>query len=213
MAKFDNIFDAAKEGSVADVMYFVEEKGIDVNVKAEGEGVHGRTPLHFAAENRNAEIVNFLISAKANVNAKDWMDVTPLHLAAERGRVEIVQVLVSAGADVDAKGTGFGDSGTPILDETPLHWAAAPGNIEVAKILVSNGAKVNAKSFLRNKRGENIKSTPLTVAKIHGQSEMVRYLSSVGGKEDGCLVLLAVLGASLTAGICGLALFVTGMFW
>ena len=80
----------------------------------------------------------------------------------------------------------------------------------MARFLVSKGADVNAKT----EKG----FTACKLAEQMGKWEVARYLTSVGRRSEsrssgGCLVFFAVPGASLTAGICGLALFVTfGMF-
>ena len=167
-----------------------------------------------AAAKGTVEDVKFFVEKDgSSVNAK--AKCAPLYLAAKNGRVEIVNYLISAGANVNAKGVGTAANGKPIYNEIPLHRVAVSGNIEIAKILVSNGAKVNAKNELTDDYGIKHKATPHDMARLYGQPEMVRYLSSVGGKDArdvGCLVLLAVLGASLTACICGLALFVTPLF-
>ena len=76
----------------------------------------GGEPLHWAAENSNAEAataaVQALVSAGADVRAKDKDGAEPLHRAAENGSVAAataaVQALVAAGADlyaVDSDGT------------------------------------------------------------------------------------------------------------
>ena len=61
------------------------------------------TPLGYAVESGNMEIVQLLVEAKADVNAKDVAEETPLHYAAQAGKIKLVQFLIEAGADVNAK--------------------------------------------------------------------------------------------------------------
>ena len=77
------------------------------------------TPLAIAVENSSYAIVEMLVKAGANVNAKNKLDMIPLHRAAARLRgpemscdggkeewataVKVIQLLVEKGSDVNAK--------------------------------------------------------------------------------------------------------------
>lgn len=64
----------------------------------------GATPLIWATRTaRNAENMNALIKAGANLEARNTMGMTPLLTAAARGSVDKVEALLKAGADVAAK--------------------------------------------------------------------------------------------------------------
>ncbi|MCL2284176.1 MAG: ankyrin repeat domain-containing protein [Fibromonadales bacterium] len=161
---FTDIFAAAKGGTVDDVRYFVEKKGININVKNNTDW----TPSHFAQCNSNVEVLKYLISKGADVNAKTKAteaetDVTPLHAAIFGGKVDFVKVLISAGADVNVKT----DDGL-----TPLHVAAMEGYVEIAKILISSGAKLNETS--------NAGGTALHEAVKENRVEIATILVSAG---------------------------------
>lgn len=98
----------------------------------------GRSPLHKAVLQSNANAVQALLDAGANVEAR-YMEVnhgTSLHLAARLNSKAVIRVLLEAGANLES------------VDEfggTPLHWAAhahRSGNINV---LLAAGAKVDAR--------------------------------------------------------------------
>jgi len=61
------------------------------------------TLLHWAARRGYTKIVKFLLSRKANVNAKDKDGRTPLHWAAQKGRKKVAELLLANTADVNAK--------------------------------------------------------------------------------------------------------------
>ena len=80
---------------------------------------------------------------------------------------------IADGADVNAKK----DDG-----ETPLHWATVEsmdsGSKKVIELLISKGADVNAKIVTGRKKG----MTPLAIAKMFSNKEIVDLLRKHGGK-------------------------------
>ena len=165
---FKDIFEAAANGTSQDVEYFIKS-GVNVNVRS--DVYHSKTPLFLAAEhNPNIEVVKYLVSRGADVNAKTHtLEHTLLHFAVQNPNLEIVRYFVSQGADVNAKNTaGY----------APIHEVARHNpNVEVLKYLVSQGANVNT----RNDGG----ATPLHLAaEGHPRNvdnvEAVRYLVSQG---------------------------------
>jgi len=61
----------------------------------------GLNALHSAASAGHIDVVDFLISANVDVNAKSNRGDTALHFAAHRGLVDVILKLVEAGADAD----------------------------------------------------------------------------------------------------------------
>lgn len=92
--RFKNIFEAAKIGTVDDIEYFVEGKGVKFDTKNND----GWTPLHYAAQdNSNVDVLEYLISRGADVNMQVYTGKgvrTPLDIA---GTEEKKQILSESG--------------------------------------------------------------------------------------------------------------------
>jgi ankyrin repeat protein len=105
------------------------EKGANINEK---DKETGWTPLHFAVTRQNMEeIVDYLITNGADVNAKSFDGSTPLHLRLYAKR------LIAAGGDVNSQDE-FGN--------TPLHYAHLHHIKDAAEPLINAGADVNSKN-------------------------------------------------------------------
>lgn len=168
-----------------EVMAVLLDAGADPN----REGPMDVTPLHLAAGFADRAIVELLIDAGADLEAKSWRrDYTPLHFAASEDNPEALRVLLERGALPDAPAAGgrtplhvalgeqaslatvaaLLDSGASVRwaglsGQNPLHIAAinnAPP--EVIYLLVSRGADANAKNKLEE--------TPLESAIRHRSS-------------------------------------------
>lgn len=94
------------------------------------------TALMLAADGGHLDIVNALIKAGADINAKDQYGWTALIWAGGASNPEIIEALLRAGADVNARSFG---------GETALMRAAERGSEENLRVLLKNGADVNAK--------------------------------------------------------------------
>lgn len=157
-----DLHDAAGKGDVELVRKLLAD-GADVNSTNEkGYEGFGYTPLHTACSSfectENAPLVQSLIQAGADINARDKFGRTALHRAAFHELASVVEVLLQAGADVNARDE-HGD--------TPLHETNA--NSKVAGMLLRAGASINA----TNKNG----LTPLeeeAASKARAQAELRR---------------------------------------
>lgn len=115
------------------------------NAPLNARGKNGLTPLHFAVNKGNREIVEKLVSFNASLEAKDNEGETPLFMAIKiADKVdtsgEVVELLLKNGASVIAKNN---------LGDTPLHIAAYIGKRELCEQLVRYNASPDAK----NKKG------------------------------------------------------------
>lgn len=64
---------------------------------------YGQTPLHLAAQNCHSNVVAFLLSHNATVDARGSDNETPLHLAAQEGCIDVVTLLLNGHAAINAK--------------------------------------------------------------------------------------------------------------
>jgi ankyrin repeat protein len=129
------IHNAAKAGNLEKIKALLKANPDLVNSKDRG----GEVPLHWAIEKGNKEVVELLITCKADVNAKNERGETPLHWAVRSGRTEMVELLLANKAVVNAQdNNGW----------TPLDFATNPDNG------VAN-AKATAE-LLRQHGGQNL---------------------------------------------------------
>lgn len=97
------------------------DSGADVNTATE----YGATPLLFAADRGNVEVVRLLLDRGANVNATDlFYGSKPMEWAAMNGHTEVVRLFLDGGA------TGVGDV---------LRSAAAQGKIDMVRAVLDSG--------------------------------------------------------------------------
>ena len=105
---------AAHHGHTETVRYIVGLKDVDVKSAA----MNDFTALHKAVDKGHVDVVQVLIDAGAEVDAKNkWRD-SPLHLASKRGNMAIVKMLVEAGAEVSATD----NKGATCLTMAVQHW-------------------------------------------------------------------------------------------
>ena len=65
---------------------------------------YGRSPLHVAAAVDYAEMVEFLLQNKANIDIKtSGEEQTAMHYAAKNDAINAIQMLLGYGADIDAR--------------------------------------------------------------------------------------------------------------
>ena len=115
-------------------------------------------------------VLQALIKAGADVNAKIGSNATSLHWAAVKGHLEVVEALLANGAYVTAKN----DYGM-----NTLHLATRRGGLKIVKTLLANGAdifKLLSESTAKNNDGE----TALHTAVKLGREELGNVLIESG---------------------------------
>ena len=145
---------AAKSGSVALARLLMRHGG-SVSDLVQPKKM---TPLHIAAAADQLEMVEMLLQAGADAEAKDSRGCTPLLFAARNASVAVIQELVDAGACVDHAGSN---------GRTALHEACFVGRTDNVRALVAAGAK-----SMTDSQGY----TPLVDAVVEGHLECVKVL-------------------------------------
>lgn len=129
-SQFD-IVKAAQYGALDRVIELVEG-GIDANER-DHENV---TLLHWSAINNRKEVVQYLLSKGAEINAIGGdLQSTPLHWATRQGHLSMVVLLLNNGADASI----FDGEGCNCL-----HLAAQFGHTAIVAFLISKGEEINA---------------------------------------------------------------------
>ena len=140
----------------------------------------GQAPLHIASRAGNLDVMNFLLkNADPLLQNSVAQMQTPLHVACMCGNVDVAKLIMSE----------CGDEICNVCDTyqcLPLHYACQHASLPLVK-LVSKGCRVTALSCNEPTHGVCQKraldeqnsacgQTPLHLASITGQSEVVKYL-------------------------------------
>lgn len=127
------LHDFAQNRELKKLQDCIERGKVDVNLPDET----GRTALQIAAYQGHREIVQYLLSRKANPNRPDQDGSTPLQGAAWNGDRQMLELLLRSGAKVQGGGSN-------LLQSAILSRNGA-GAVEVLKVLIQRG--VNPKQL------------------------------------------------------------------
>jgi ankyrin repeat protein len=97
---------SVKNGDVAECKSLVDTHKLDVNAYLSG----GRAPIHYAGDMGQADVVEYLVSAKADVNKEDEHGMTALICAIYEDHTSTVEALLKAGASYADKKAPDGSS-------------------------------------------------------------------------------------------------------
>lgn len=86
------------------------------------------TPLQSATAAGHANIVELLLSHRADPNVREQGGYTPLHAAAQNGNVEIIRSLLFSGGDLSIRSKN---------GKLPVDMATEAGKLDAAKLLKS----------------------------------------------------------------------------
>ncbi len=118
---------AVQHGHTEIVRLMLSVGDVDINK----QNALGRTALHIAVEHRSgADMIHLLLSAYADIHAKDFQKRTPLSMTREMGDTEIEELM---------------------RRENPaLRRAAREGNVDKLRNLLAEGADLNARDLSGN---------------------------------------------------------------
>ena len=180
----DRVVSAVETDDVHFVRSAVQSGSINVNQRVSAPGYPDGAPLiAIAARAAALDILRYLISAGADLNARTPVNETPLMLAAffsEEGQSgagrgferheRAVRMLVDAGAQIENLPHHY----------TPLAYAAYKGNERIVQYLLERGARVDGDA----QRGGTYVNTPLMMAAIQGHEHVVRILLRAGADTN-----------------------------
>ena len=140
--------------------------GADVNM---GDN-EKQTPLYWASNNGDAELVEILLDNNAVVAGDRSMEETnsPLYIAIEKGHTPIVKLLLDKGNGVNVN--------QKINNSTPLFQASNNGDAETVELLIEKGADVN--------NSTRSTDTALSTASWKGNASVVKILLENGANVN-----------------------------
>nr|CCA26591.1 conserved hypothetical protein [Albugo laibachii Nc14] len=136
----DCVYRAARDGDVEKCRKLVSRHSGGIHDLITGRDVHHMTALHHACIGGHDQVVKFLLTAGARVDAMDLCKHLPVHLASLSGSMECLELLIQAQNDSDPYSCQSLLCRQNIGGTTPLHYASALGNTQCVELLLAAGA-------------------------------------------------------------------------
>jgi len=156
----DSICWVAAANCELDIFKILENSGLDIHFTSNT----GKNALHFAAEEGNISVMNYLLGKGFDINSIDsYNGYTPCMYACVNGNVDAFKILAEKKADLNIQN----QKGTYLI-----HEAAFRGNVEVVIFLLGKEVNINLK--------DSIGLTPLFYACDAGKLGMVMFLLELG---------------------------------
>ncbi|OQR86355.1 hypothetical protein THRCLA_10554 [Thraustotheca clavata] len=175
------LFLACKTGRVQTVKLLLEHISNigDASTYLEFSGPDGYRPIHIAAKNGFADIIELLLQSQANINATtsttDGKE-SALALAAECGHLDCVSMLLKHRSKVDI---------TDKVRRTPLMYAVMNGHTSVARALINADADAlvdfssNNDLYVNRNAADSSLNTVMHYAASYGWLSCVQLLQSI----------------------------------
>eukprot|EP00929_Paragymnodinium_shiwhaense_P063814 TRINITY_DN31930_c0_g1_i1.p1 TRINITY_DN31930_c0_g1~~TRINITY_DN31930_c0_g1_i1.p1 ORF type:complete len:1144 (-),score=284.73 TRINITY_DN31930_c0_g1_i1:160-3591(-) len=145
---------------IESVEYLLEQHGEVSNAQ---ETSFGWSPLLFAANAGDAQLMSLLLRCSADVHRTCLQGNSALHFAARGGHLHATNFLLAHGTKLEAKN---------VQGWTPLFWSAIAGQEKVVTMLINAAAKIAAKDRLGR--------TPCMWAARHGHTSIVCTFLEMG---------------------------------
>mmetsp|Transcript_37725 Transcript_37725/g.118096 ORF Transcript_37725/g.118096 Transcript_37725/m.118096 type:complete len:333 (-) Transcript_37725:1074-2072(-) len=170
--QYTTLHKAAGTNDVSGVIYFIMERGVDVNER----DALGNTPLHHAARTGSLLALEKLLEHDAKPMLANQFGQSVSHMAAINGRAKVLKMLYDKGSNVmnpDSNGA------------SPAHYAAVADDVEVLRTLYYCQDFPLGPETLSVVNNFDI--TPAHVAAQYDSCDALRYLASVGVNVVDCV--------------------------
>jgi ankyrin repeat protein len=148
----DIVIQASKNGNINIIQDLLDRGVLDDNDKV-------LSLINSSAYGR-IKIVQVLIKANVDPNARTFLGINSLTIASSAGQIKVVQALLEAGAKIeDCMYNGV----------SPLMYASGNGHIKVVSLLLKKGANTSSKDC--------IEQTALIHASEQGHDNIIRLLN------------------------------------
>lgn len=151
------LFDAITGNNTAAALALIEGRNVNINAISQQEGSRGKSPLYYASELGNVEVVEALLAAgpPADINMRMTDGRSALMAACKEDNAEVVGSLISAIPPPDLNMQD--DTGLTALME-----AALAGSVECVKLLLTATPPADA----------SIQSNQRDTARTYAKSEL-----------------------------------------